>query len=424
MEKIKKIGIIIIILALFIPLLQYHTHQVFVKNLEGEYQLSQQPDFSLTSWFTGDFQANYDNYYNDHFGFRSSFVRLHNQLQYILFHKVSAQRVVIGKNDYLYEQDYIDSYLGRDFIGSNKIRTKINRLTEIKEDLEKQNTKLLIVIAPGKGYFYPEYIPDSILQKRDTSNYEIYSQYLNETNIPFIDFNSLFMNVKDTSKVVLFPKTGIHWSQGSIPLVADSIIKKIESLLNKEMVEIKVDNVEHSYIADHQDSDIEKALNLALPIPIPLMTYPEVSFINNNAFKPKAITISDSFFWQLFHFGLHKSVFSYGEFWFYNKQIFIDTILMSDEVRYINPTERIQQSDIVILMATESNLDQFPFGFNQEYGQKVANNAEIDKKIKNLMKYIRSNEKWFEKIKNKAIDQGISVDSMLYLDARYSIISE
>ncbi|NPD83270.1 hypothetical protein HNS38_00775 [Lentimicrobium sp. L6] len=420
-NKTKNIGIIIIILALTLPLLQYYTQKVFVKPLEGSYTLKQKPVFIIQDWFSGEFQNKYDTFFNDHFGFRSSFVRLYNQLQYSLFNKVSAQNVIIGKNDYLYEQQYIDSYFGTNFIGEKKINSRINKLLAIQEELKKHQTQLIIVIAPGKGFFYPEFIPDSMNKERSITNYEVYTSILTKSNIPFIDFNAAFLNMKDGSEIVLYPKTGIHWSQGSMPLIVDSILRKMELVLNKNLVDVQIDDISKSFIADKQDSDIEKALNLGLPVPIPLMTYPQISFKDESAYKPKVISIADSFFWQLYRLGIHQKAFSHGEFWYYNQQIFIDKLQMTDEVKNINYSEAIRKADILLLFTTEANLDRFPFGFIESFEHASQNYINLEKDIRAMMKQIQSDKKWFEKIQEKAKSRGITVDSMLYLDAKFMI---
>ena len=66
--------------------------------------------------------------------------------------------VVIGKENYLYEKGYIDAFFGVDFIGHDSIAISAYKLKMIQDTLAKLNKTLLIILAPGKGDFFPEYI--------------------------------------------------------------------------------------------------------------------------------------------------------------------------------------------------------------------------------------------------------------------------
>jgi hypothetical protein len=45
----------------------------------------------LAGWINGDYQREKEKYFNDQFGFRNDFVRLHNQIGYSLFKKMNAK---------------------------------------------------------------------------------------------------------------------------------------------------------------------------------------------------------------------------------------------------------------------------------------------------------------------------------------------
>lgn len=420
----KKIILVLIVVVLSLPLFQFFTKAIVVKKLSGYFIEHKKPEFSIASWFDNSFQNQYDKYFNQNFGFREDFVRLHNQIDYSFFNKLHANGIVIGKEKYLYETNYIKSYLGDDFIGEEKITTTVKEINSIYKTLKEHNTELLIIIAPGKGFFYPEYIPDEMMHEIGPTNYEYYIQELQKSNIPFIDFNALFMQMKDTSSVVLYPKTGIHWSQASVPFALDSIIKKAEHLLNIDMP-----NVQYSYHppipkADKTDADIERSLNLFLPLEIPPMNYPIVKFDKDPSLtKPKLISIADSFFWQFLNKGYTKGAFTDMQFWYYYRQIY-GTEKKNYFVKDVHIKKELFETDLVILMATDANLYKFPYGFTSALEDTKFDEEEKKKNIQNMMKYIKSNEDWYNSIKEKAKEKNISIDSMLYLDAQYMINKE
>lgn len=424
MEKqIKKILLLIIAGVLFIPLIQFQSKVVFVKPLHGSFFKYPKPHFHITNWFNVDFQSKYDSYFNQNFGFRSSMVRLHNQVEYSLYGKVNANSVVVGKDNYLYERQYIKSYLGDDFLGRDSIHKMTHKLMAIQDSLSAHHTKMLLVITPGKGWFYPEHIPDSMMHPRSTTNYEVYLDELKKSRIPYIDFNALFLQMKDTASIIIYPQTGIHWSQGIVPYVTDSIIKKAEKVLGYNLNHIHWNRDAYVGRADKVDADIEKGLNLIFPLKTPSMNYPEVSFdTNKNIKKPKAIAISDSFWWQIFNMGVSTKVFNHASFWYYYKQVypnsFKDHAVMVDDIQ---PKNEIFNTDLVILMTTEANLYKFPYGFQNIFNPKPIDDSLFQHRVQSTMDYIRKQKKWMAKIEKKAKKRGVSVDSMLYLDARFMV---
>jgi len=417
----KKIILILLVVILTLPLLQFFTNIVVVKKLSGYFKEISKPKFSWNKWFDNSFQDQYDQYFNQKFGFRDDFVRLHNQVDYSFFKELHANSVIVGKDEYLYEKNYIKSYLGEDYIGADQIQSTVKTMDSIYQILKQHQTEMLVILAPGKGYFYPEYIPDELMHERGPTNYEGYARELAKSDIPYIDFNDLFLKMKDTSSIVLYPKTGIHWSQASIPFVLDSIIKKSESILNIDMPDVHYSYKKPVSRADRQDADIERGLNLFLPLKIPKMTYPVVSFETDTSLvKPKLISIADSFFWQFFGKGYTKQSFSDVQFWYYYKQVYgtdQKELLVDD----IHIRKELFDTDLVILIATDANLYKFPYGFTKALEPTKFDQKETEAKIQNAMEYIKTQNAWMKKIKQKAKERNISLDSMLYLDAKYMI---
>ncbi len=361
---IKRILFIGMMVLLFIPMFQHVTKIVHEKPLNGAFQIIENPSFNFSNWFDGVYQTEQQDYLNQNFGFRSFFVRTYNQMQYSLFNSPRANGVVLGNDGYLYEENYIKAHLGRDFIGEEKIIEKIEKLNKITDTLSKKGIDLVIVFAPGKGSFYPEFIPESYNPKhRTTTNYEVYRKHILQSKNRFLDFNDWFRKMKTSSPHPLFPKTGIHWSKYGEVLAADSIIKYINTIQkDKKIPELSIGEVEASNSVRDTDDDIEKGMNLLFNIKDLTMGYPQfqVPIKKNN---PKVLTIADSYYWGMFNWGLSRDAFNEGQFWFYNVQIYPDSYEAPVNVADINMIEEVEKNDVVILMSTDANLYKFAFGF-------------------------------------------------------------
>src|SRR5688572_27194692 len=154
-ENIKLGLAIFVLLTLFLPLAQSRMGLVEVKPLSGAVVYPEKHPFTLSGWFDGSYQKNKEEYVNDMFGFRNLCVRVNNQIAFSLFGEVKANEVVIGKEGYLFEEQYIKSYLGEDFIGDSKVKKKMASLKYISDTLAKLNKQLMLVFSVGKASFYP-----------------------------------------------------------------------------------------------------------------------------------------------------------------------------------------------------------------------------------------------------------------------------
>lgn len=334
--------------------------------LKGDIHKSPTPTFSKDNWITGVFQDSCETFAKENNGLRSFWVRFDNQKHYFLYNEAKANGVIIGKNNYLYELNYIKTIYGQDFIGQKLIHQRIHQLDSIREELSKQNIDLLVVLTPGKGSFYPEFIPDKYKYTiTDSTNYNVYLREIKKSNLNYIDFNHWFISMKDTSRYPLFPKTGIHWSKYGELLVADSLLKYIYQLKSIDLSSpLKYSKPKISSNVRHTDDDIEDGMNLLFDIPDLNMAYHQYSWDTSNISKDlKTLVIADSYYWGLYNMKLSQKVFNHSEFWFYNQQIYPSRNQSSTFTHSIDYNKSLKDNNLIILLATDANLYKFPFGF-------------------------------------------------------------
>ena len=88
MKQKNTYGIIlfsILMVLLFLPMLQAHVFHIPVKPLNGVTVETEQPDFSLESYRSGDYAKQEEAYMGEHFGFREPVIRLYNQYLWSCF---------------------------------------------------------------------------------------------------------------------------------------------------------------------------------------------------------------------------------------------------------------------------------------------------------------------------------------------------
>jgi hypothetical protein len=415
------------LIIMSIPMIQHSSSFFNEWELKGDIKEVPSVSFTVPNWFSGKHAKETDLYMTNNFGLRTYAVRADNQMAYSLFGEIRAKQVVIGKDQYLYEDTYIDAYTGLNFLGEKVIQEKVRQFKFIQDSLQVRGKHLLIILAAGKASFYPEYIPEELMIETDSTNYHFYARELKKQGIQHIDFNRWFMDNKGKMRYPLYPKTGIHWSEYGMGLAADSIINKVAELGNWNLPKLYWENVDYVDERREIDNDIEVALNIIEEFPNFNMAYPHFEFETKGKDSTNVIMISDSFFWRMFNLGVMPRAFPNGQFWYYNNksypQHFKNTTLVSE----LDLEEEIKKVDVVIMMASETNLHKFPWDADQQFsnyfkGKYTFNHsAAFKRKVNRIQKKMRSDKKWLGHIQEKADKIGISLDSMVYLDAVYML---
>ena len=427
-SNIFKNGLLMLIMSIiFLPLLQNKLNLWEIKPLKGAIQNEEEGTFSKNNWFSGTFQDIQEKHLNAMFGFRNDLVRLNNQITYSLFNKAKANDVIIGKENYLYEKSYIDAYVGNDFLGEDSIANTIKQLKFISDTLSKLNKHLIIVLAPGKASFYPEYIPDKYLPVLKNTNYKSFSEGVKRNSLHVIDFNKWFIENKYKSKYPLYPKNGIHWSNYAVALVIDSIIKKIETTRKIDLPNLYFNNVKIEK-PKGDDNDIADGMNLMVELKGYDLAYPSIIIEDGlNKTKPSVLTISDSYYWGIYNMGISKC-FSNDHFWYYNKLVYPETFKQELQAEELDLKLEIKNHDVIIIMATEANLKNFGWGIvenlNQLFKGTYKNNQQQQKLNKQVTQYIdliKKDTQWLSDTKIRAKEKNITIDSMLVLEALWQI---
>lgn len=427
---IKNCLFSILFLVLFLPIIQSNFSVVDLPPLKGAVTNPDDIQFSYEKWGSVEYQEKKENYLNSMFGLRSLFVRLNNQISYSLFKKAKANGVIIGKENYLYEINYISAYTGKDYLGDQKIDSLAQKLKFISDTLKKLNKELIILFAPGKASFYPEYIPDIYLPVNGISNYKALSSKVNKLGINSINFNEWFIENKHKAKYPLYPQHGVHWSLYGSALACDSLIKYIENLRKTDLPDFKINGIRMDD-AKYGDYDIADGMNLLFKLKSFELAYPNIEIGDTvKKSKPKVLVVSDSFYWGMYDKGI-SNCFSKSHFWYYNKQVYPESSESELLTSSLNFGEELNKHEIIIIMASETTINNIGWGFIEQTesyfkGNRV-NNSVVEKdkdffiKWNNMKSYIKNDKAWMKEIKKRAKEKNLTVDSIISIDAIWQI---
>ncbi len=435
--KSNKLHITLVLLTallLITPLFQQIFKPFKISKLHGVTKVQELPKLAPADWIDSEFQPRFHQYLLENYGFREDAIRLYNQMRYSLFGMSGNRNVIIGKSGYLFEPWFIRSYYGRNFKGHEKIENQVRKLKSIQDSLKSYGKDLIMVIAPGKASYYPEYIPDSMRSEKSYSNYDGYRDYLKKYGVNMIDCNQWFVDAKDTTRIPLFPKTGTHWSIYGAQLAADSLVDYYKTLSGKYLNDVRFTSLNKSGTLKYDDQDIENLLNLFITLEQDSLAYPDKDkIVNAGAEIPFMFVIGDSFFYNILNFyPVNNHIFKEVSYWYYYSTNIFPSTTATDL-----PT-RLAKSDFVVFLSATSTLDKFGWGGIDaiyDYFQDTTKTESFADAIKlhhkkyteesyeefvaRFKEQVRSSKSKTQQMKEKAQKRGYTFEEMLDMDAHW-----
>lgn len=212
----KEAVLIAIFMSLiFLPLIQ--STFLFIKpakNLEKR-TLAAKPDFSLSK----EFPKNYENYFNDNFGFRNYLINWGGEYRTRLFRaSMHPDLVQFGKEGWLYynrlEGKIFKSYTNTNLISSDTLERIVTRWEKNKNIYESKGAKYYLTFWPNKHTIYPEYLPETMrIQIKDTiSRVDQIINYLKNKKSSFSLFDPRPFLLEGKNDNQLYHKFDTHWN--------------------------------------------------------------------------------------------------------------------------------------------------------------------------------------------------------------------
>jgi hypothetical protein len=420
-KRLNTVLFTLITALLLLPFFQGQTSWFSLRPLHGHIPAVNNPSWSWKKWVNEDFQREVQSFTTASVGFRPLLIRINNQLDFSLFKIPHANEVVIGKENYLYENNYIKDYTGTAFTGEEIADERLAKIRLLQDLFKQKNIDLLVVFSPGKASFFPEYIPERFHpEKRTMSNYLYFSGRCKETGVNTLDFNQYFLLMKDTATWPLYPKCGIHWSAYGMALCADSLFSYIEKTRKIIMPDFGWNGLDTPDTLRDTDNDVCEGMNLLYNIKTPKGAYPRYYFNDRPGMtKPDVLVIADSFYWTIFGNGLSNRMFNKSSFWFYFEMAYSNAF--SDvEVKTLDIRKEIESHQVIILMSSESNLFKFPFGFLEKVYPLYFPQDE-EQQLQSFIKLIQWDKGWFTEVKKQAEQDKTDLTRAIESEARITL---
>lgn len=407
-----------------------------MKRLNGFTVTTQRPELTWANFATGDYQNDMEHYISENFGFREFFIRLYNQFTYSCFHQINNDNIKEGSNHELFLTMYLDEITGK-LLRKNyndvetakaEARKNVTATMRLVDTLKNHGTDFLFVFAPSKTALFPELIPEEYQsQVIDFSLEEYYIQLFKENNIPHIDFLSYFQSLKGNFPYPLYTRTGTHWSESTIPMVADSLYRKLEEISGYKLPSINYIDSNPSKIYSIQDGELEASMNLLFPLRKPEVPRPKFALADTiGTDKPNLLVVGDSYFIQLLY-SCFVDAFHQWDFWKYNRDIVSSNKNYSGkEVKWLPEAQQVlEEADIVMAIFTAPTLYKYMYGFATSAVDLYAIDPSSEEETLNRMvERIKSDEQWMQVIERQAKEKNITIEENIVRNAKYVIEQE
>lgn len=197
------------------------------------------------------FPTEFDNYYNDNFGFRNIIIWVGRQIFPTQGNTTkNSARYFLGINDWIFlnEGKMKNNILGLNNLKNSQIKKAVATIYENWLYLKKRNIDYVLIIAPNKQTIYPEFLPDYLYlrYKKKYPNIQTRTDQIKnallkkDKNFPIIDLrNHLKSNKENPKNYILYDKTDTHWNGYGIKIAYEEIYRYLTENLNIKLEKTK-----------------------------------------------------------------------------------------------------------------------------------------------------------------------------------------
>lgn len=333
------------------------------------------PAFTLAGWFSGAFQRGAEIRATQAFAFRSWLVRLNDQLAFSLWGRAKANGVLVGPGLWLNDRLHVEAWTGADFAGEEAIRARLAALARIDAALRARGGAALLVVVPSKATARPELVPKGTPRPSGPRNREAYVRLAAETGAPVLDLTPSLLDFQRRTGHLVFSPYGIHWTALGAVLGMREAMERLAAETARRLPRVELLGVDADAPPLPVDRDIADGMNLLFDLPPIRVAAPRVRVDAEGAFRPRALVVADSNFWNVFDLALADEAFSSLRFWFYANELH-EHGRPTDVAKGPAAVARlVDEADVVILLASEANLPRLGWGFLEEADRLFAARA-------------------------------------------------
>ncbi|MBQ9232447.1 MAG: hypothetical protein IJ167_00230, partial [Lachnospiraceae bacterium] len=171
-----------------------------------------------------DFFDELTDYFSDNFAFRQELSTADALIKAKVFNSSNQERVVLGKDGWLYYSESMHDYLGEDLMSEREIHSAARVLYLVQENCESKGVSFLFTIAPNKNSLYPQFMPDNYIKTNEPTNYDKLRNEMLADDINFMDLHTAFLN----DDRIMYHRWDSHWNNEGATFAVDLLLDKLD----------------------------------------------------------------------------------------------------------------------------------------------------------------------------------------------------
>jgi hypothetical protein len=366
MKYSHNILFLVATVILFIPLMyQFNLIKKEVSPLKGAFKKEEFTPLSFTKWISKEWQTNQQSAVKSNMHIQPDLVRLQHQLDYWMFKEYHMANFLEGTDGYLFNESWAIARCCKNELNTDSLFIFTQKLAKLRHLMHQKGKFFQIIIPPSKEELNSEFLPKSHQSKPNKSDYFLYTEALHKNNIPYWDLLETYTQIQDTSSYPVYSKTSVHWTTYGAHFTLIQLINAMNSYFDNSMTYLNVDSLHISKTPEGSDCDYEKTLNLMYRLDEREFAYPRYSVVNSGTatFKPKVITIGDSFYWAMKgSWMLTKIYHPDSKYLYYYSSAYSVGKRPLLKVKDMDIVEEFKTADAIVLINSSHNLENFTFG--------------------------------------------------------------
>jgi len=358
------------LLLLWLPLTQTAIRWLPEAPLAGVEKSPRPPVFRPAAWWDGSLQERFEPWFNAKVGLRGWMVRTYNQIHFALWRRFagSGTKVVLGRNDVLFEKAYVDAYQAPRERKERELRDVCHGVRELQDRLAARGIAFLLVIAPSKAEILPEYLPggmDVAGRRERRSTRERMAPLLDEYGIHHLDAHEWFRQWKTNEGVTLFPRGGTHWNHYAAARVVELTLEALRGQTKRPLPEFRVTGAVTNDRVWGADNDLGELLNLWT---CRRFTGPQVHPVTARTPcdpLPDILLVGDSFVLTLTRVMDEEKLYRKRDtFYYFNRRFgYPGEVEQALDRRQMDLAAELEGRDAVVIEISEYWLPRIGFGF-------------------------------------------------------------
>lgn len=159
--------------------------------------------------------AEFDAWFNDHFGFRTALIRWHNLLKLATFRVAPNDKVVVGKDGWIFmnAEESIADFRGLNPFSEAELDEWQRALQVRQAWMKRAGAHYVFVVGPSKHSIYPEMMADAYTRLSPASRLDqLIERMRTATDVPVIDLRPTLLAAKTPDTTIYYPH-GTHWNE-------------------------------------------------------------------------------------------------------------------------------------------------------------------------------------------------------------------